>query len=85
MRAALKAVAGKQCVHDETLLTLMAEVESLMNGRPLTHVSTDCRNEENLTPNHFLLGGALLETLAPRMSSSAEGTPKVDKRRPQCS
>lgn len=55
-KRALKAVAGKQCVNDETLLTFMAEVESLMSGRPLTHVSTDYRDEEALTPNHFLLG-----------------------------
>ena len=54
-KRALKAVAGKQCVNDETLLTFMAEVESLLNGRPLTHVSTDYRDEEALTPNHFLL------------------------------
>ena len=46
---------GKQCVSDETLRTFMAEVESLMNGRPLTHVSTDYRDEEALTPNHFVL------------------------------
>ena len=41
-----KAVVGKQCVNDETLHTFMAEVESLMNGRPLSHVSTDYRDEE---------------------------------------
>ena len=55
-KRALKAVAGKHCVNDETLLTFMAEVESLMNGRPLTHVGTDYRDEEAVTPNHFLLG-----------------------------
>jgi len=48
-KRALKAVVGKQRVNDETLLTFM-------NGRPLTHVSTDYRDEEALTPNHFLLG-----------------------------
>ena len=57
-KKALKAVVGKRCVNDEMLLTFMAEVESLMNGRPLTHVSTDYRDEEALTPNHFLLGRA---------------------------
>ena len=57
-KRALKVVAGKQCVSDETLLTFMAEVESLLNGRPLTHVSVDPRDEEALTPNHFLLGRA---------------------------
>ena len=48
-KRALKAVVGKQCANDETLLTFMAEVESLMHGRPLTHVSTDYRDEEALT------------------------------------
>ena len=57
-KRALKAVVGKQCVNGETLLTFMAELESLMNGRPLTHVSTDYRDEDALTPNHFLLGRA---------------------------
>ena len=52
----LKAVVGKQHVNDETLLTLIAEVESLMNGCPLTRISTDYRDEEALTPNQFLLG-----------------------------
>ena len=54
------AVAGKrkQCVNDETLLTFMAKVDSLLNGRPLTHVTSDYRDEEALTRNHFLLGRA---------------------------
>jgi hypothetical protein len=34
----------------------MAEVEALLNSRPLTHVSTHLSDEEALTPNHFLLG-----------------------------
>ena len=51
-------MAGKQCVNDQTLLTFMAEVESLLNGRPLTHATSDYRDEEALTPNHFLLGRA---------------------------
>ena len=59
-KRALKAIVGNQRVTDETLLTFMAEAESLMNGRPLTHVSSDCNDLEALTPNHFLLGRANL-------------------------
>ena len=33
----------------------MIQAESLLNGRPLTHVSVDPRDPEPLTPNHFLL------------------------------
>lgn len=62
-KRALKAVVGNQCVNNETLLTFMAEVESLMNGRSLTHVSSDYRDEEALTPNHFLLGRGNLGTM----------------------
>ena len=40
-KKALRAVAGKQCVNDQTLLTFTAEVESLWNGRPLTHATSD--------------------------------------------
>ena len=34
----------------------MVEVESLLNSRPLTHVSVDPQDLEPITPNHFLLG-----------------------------
>ena len=33
----------------------MAEVESLLNSHPLTHVSTHLADQEALTLNHFLL------------------------------
>ena len=38
----------------ESLLTLMAEVESVINSRPLTTVSSDARDLEPLIPNHLL-------------------------------
>ena len=49
---------GRQILTDEVLLTIMAEVEALLNSRPLTHVSTHLSHQEALTPNHFLLGRA---------------------------
>ena len=33
----------------------MAETESLLNSRPLTHVSVDPQDLEAITPNHFLI------------------------------
>lgn len=55
-KKALKITLNGQLVNDETLLTLMAEAESLLNSRPLTHVSVDPQDLEAITPNHFLLG-----------------------------
>ena len=36
-------------------MTLLADVESILNGRPLTRCSTDPRDLDSLTPNHLLL------------------------------
>ena len=51
-----KVTLNGQLVNDEVLHTLMVEVESLLNSRPLTHVSVDPQDPEPVTPNHFLLG-----------------------------
>ena len=42
---------------DEMLQNLFAEIETIVNTRPLTYIPTD-ENEEALTPNHFLLGAS---------------------------
>lgn len=55
VKRALKSVIGKQCVHEDTLYTLLCEVESTVNSRPLTYVSTDVADPEPLTPSHFLM------------------------------
>ena len=58
VKTALKTVVGRQTLTDEVLVTVFAEVEHMINSRPLTHVSSDPADPEALTPNHFLLGGA---------------------------
>ncbi|KAK3698423.1 hypothetical protein QZH41_001199 [Actinostola sp. cb2023] len=51
----MNAILKEQTVDDEGLLTLMCEVESIINGRPITKVSDDPKDLEALTPNHLLL------------------------------
>ena len=53
---ALKVVIQDRLFTDEMLATLMCEVESMLNQRPLTYVSDDVNDYECLTPNHFLIG-----------------------------
>ena len=41
---------------DEVLTTLLVEVESVLNCRPITYCSGDAKDPEPLTPRHFILG-----------------------------
>lgn len=58
VKRALGATLKERAPREETLLTALAEAEFVVNNRPLTHISTDPRDEAPLTPNHFLLGSA---------------------------
>ena len=51
----LKAILANRLVPKEVLRTALVEAEGILNGRPITHVSTDAGDIEALTPNHFLL------------------------------
>lgn len=46
---------GQQLVNEEMLRTVMAEVQGILNSRPLTPASNDPKDLEPLTPNHLLL------------------------------
>ena len=45
----------EQTVNDDCLQTVLCEVESIINGRPLTSISDDVNDLEPLTPNNLLL------------------------------
>ena len=55
VRKVMKSLMREQVTDDEGLSTLMCEVESIVNGRPITKVSDDPRDLEALTPHHLLL------------------------------
>ena len=54
-RTALKAILGESLADEEVLTTVLTEVESILNSRPLCTVSDDPTDCEPLTPNHLLL------------------------------
>ena len=55
IRKVMNALMKEQILDDESLNTLMCEIESILNSRPLTKVSDDQRDASALTPNHLLL------------------------------
>ena len=48
----------EQYPREETLYMLLVEIEGIINGHPLTHVSLDHCDDEALTLCHFLLGSS---------------------------
>ena len=55
VRSILRVLLKQQQVSDEILVTLMAQVEAILNSRPITKYSDDPMDCEALTPNHLLL------------------------------
>lgn len=58
----MKNVINDQLLPEETLHTVLVEAEVIINSRPRTGVSDDINENETLTPNHFLIGRASLNT-----------------------
>ncbi|XP_055550574.1 uncharacterized protein LOC129733051 [Wyeomyia smithii] len=55
VRSVKTALAASRVPSEETLATLVAEAESVVNSRPLTYIPLETEQQEALTPNHFLL------------------------------
>ena len=55
VRRILKNLMMQQTISDDGLGTLLVEVESFLNSRPLTPVTIDPEADVPLTPNHLLL------------------------------
>ena len=62
-KRALKTIIKERTFTDDALYTIMTEVESTVNSRPLRNVSNNIDGYEALTPNHFLLGRRSNNTL----------------------
>lgn len=55
----LKRVVGEKRLTYEEMYTVLTQVESCLNSRPLSALSNDPRDLSPLTPGHFLIGDAL--------------------------
>ena len=59
MKGCLKKTLGSPRLTSEELITVLTEITSVLNSRPLTYVYED-EIEELLTPSHLMLGRRLL-------------------------
>jgi len=56
IKRALKSITTERIYTDESLSTLLCQVESIHNSRPLTPISDDVNDFTALTPNDLLIG-----------------------------
>ncbi|XP_065076956.1 uncharacterized protein LOC135700391 [Ochlerotatus camptorhynchus] len=63
----LKSTLGNSILTVEQLTTLLAQIESCMNSRPLTQLSTDPEDLDVLTPGHFLIHRPLTAIAEPSL------------------
>lgn len=56
VKKALQVVVGTQSLQEDILLTLLIEVEGILNAKPLGYVSSDIADPDPVTPNMLLMG-----------------------------
>nr|XP_055025291.1 uncharacterized protein LOC129415362 [Misgurnus anguillicaudatus] len=56
VKTSLRTTLGAQVVTEEVLRTILLEVESILNSRPLGYVSSDVGDPDPVTPNSLLMG-----------------------------
>jgi len=59
MKQYLRKTVGRAKLSYDELLTTLAEVEMILNSRPLSYISSD-DTEESLTPSHLGMGQRVL-------------------------
>ncbi|GBM59390.1 hypothetical protein AVEN_17422-1 [Araneus ventricosus] len=79
----LKRVIGSQKLTLEEFITILAEIEGVLNSRPLTPLSPEFDDFETLSPGHFLIGRPINGIAEPLLSEIKETRlskwPKITK------
>ncbi|RWR99183.1 uncharacterized protein B4U79_02665, partial [Dinothrombium tinctorium] len=75
VKTVLKKCLGKASLSFEEICTLLAEIEAILNSRPLTYMY-DEPNEQVLTPSHLLMGSRLNALPTPDYYLPVEGVSK---------
>ncbi|KAI2646146.1 Retrovirus-related Pol polyprotein [Labeo rohita] len=68
VRSALYTVLGSQSVPEEVLMTVLLEVEAILNSKPVGYVSSDVADADPVTPSSLLMGwpdGSLPQVIYP--------------------
>lgn len=69
-KSLLKRVIGNSSLTFEGLTTLFTQIESILNSRPLTPLTSDPSDLSPLTPGHFLIGRPLTALPEPPVTTN---------------
>ncbi|GFY13644.1 integrase catalytic domain-containing protein [Trichonephila clavipes] len=71
MKRILLRVAKSAIMNFEELTTLVTQIEAVLNSRPLSPLSSDPNDLNNLTPGHFLMNCAISSFTEPYTASDS--------------
>ncbi|XP_053953165.1 uncharacterized protein LOC128859969 [Anastrepha ludens] len=57
-KSILMDITHEAILREEVLRATLADIENILNSRPLTYVPLETADDDALTPNHFLLGNS---------------------------
>lgn len=63
MKFHLKRIIGTKCLEYEQFMTLIIQIEAILNSRPICPLHTDPTDINALTPGHFLTGEQMVMPL----------------------
>ncbi|XP_011866742.1 PREDICTED: uncharacterized protein LOC105561401 [Vollenhovia emeryi] len=66
----LKRTIGSASLTVTEMITVLSQVEAMMNSRPITPLSDDPRDLDALTPAHFLIGSAMASLPEPDLQET---------------
>ena len=69
-KQAIRKTLGRSFISLQQLQTIVVEVESMLNDRPLTYVKSNLQDPQPLTPSHLLYGRRIQQ--APRLLEDQE-------------
>ncbi|GFV23771.1 integrase catalytic domain-containing protein [Trichonephila clavipes] len=70
----LKRAVGNLKLTLEEFLTIITQIEGILNSRPITPLSEDIDDLEVLTPGHFLIGRPITSISEPNLLDKTENT-----------
>lgn len=75
----LKRIIGEHKLRQEQFNTILAQIEAVVNSRPLCQFHTDTDGWQLLTPSHFLIGRALNAIPEPDLTQVRQNSLKAYK------